>query len=60
MQGKSQANVVIGIYLPDGKHRATHWKGKNLTRILIAARRAYPGAKLKAGKVWYTNSYGAH
>ena len=60
LQGTSVTNIVIGITLPDGKHRARHWQGRSKASILAAARLAYPGAKLNTGTIWYTNSYGAH
>ena len=54
------ANVVLGITDATGKHCAKHWTGRSKASILAAARKRYPGAKIRAGAVWYTNSYGAH
>lgn len=60
LQGTSTAHVVIGITMPDGTYIVRHWQGRSKARILEAAKRKYPGAKLSPSDVWYTNHYGAH
>lgn len=37
-----------------------HWTGRNVKSIRKAVRKKYPTATLSFGRVWYTQSYGAH
>jgi len=59
-QGTSTAHLWVTVEKAGEAARIVKWTGRNANTIKRAAKAKYDGYTLRFGRVYYTNSYGAH